>query len=117
MDVLIVDDNLSITTMLEKYLTIKGFTCTVSNDGRNGLTLIENKHFDAVILDLAMPDFSGIRVIENLSKSGKINETKIIVLTASIIDEEQIQKLRDQGVFTILKKPAELNVLLEALKS
>ena len=117
MDVLIVDDNLSITTMLEKYLTIKGFTCTVSNDGRNGLTLIENKHFDAVILDLAMPDFSGIRVIENLSESGKINETKIIVLTASIIDEEQIQKLRDQGVFTILKKPAELNVLLEALKS
>lgn len=117
MDILIVDDNLSITTMLEKYLTIKGYTCTVSNSGRNGLSLIENKKFDAVILDLAMPDFSGIRVIESLSKSGKIKTTKIIVLTASIIDEDEMQQLRDQGVFTILKKPAELNVLLEALNS
>jgi two-component system, OmpR family, response regulator len=115
MKILLVDDNDSITNMLSKYLRVKGHECTVSNDGRNGLTLIEQEKFDAVLLDLAMPDFTGVEVIEHLQKSGKMNNNKIILFTASSITDEQIEVLMKKGVHSCLKKPVRLEVLLKAI--
>ena len=69
MKVLLIDDNETITEMMSKYLTAKGHQCSVTNDGRTGLTLINEKKFDVVLLDLAMPDFTGVDVIDELSKS------------------------------------------------
>ncbi|MGI0059935.1 MAG: response regulator, partial [Nitrosotalea sp.] len=70
MRVLLIDDNESITEMMAKYLTGKGYECTVSNDGRNGLTLIEQEKFNVILLDLAMPEFTGVDVIDHLHKNG-----------------------------------------------
>ena len=67
-----IDDNQEITGPLSKFLTVKGHECTVLNDGRNGLTLLERDRFDVVILDLAMPKFSGYDIIDTLEKSGKL---------------------------------------------
>ena len=115
MQILLIDDNESITEMMSKYLTGKGHDCTVSNDGRNGLTLIEQRKFDAILLDLAMPDFTGIEVIEHLYKNGKINEHKIILFTASSVTDEEIQRLIKMGAHSCLKKPVKLDVLLKTI--
>ena len=115
MNILLIDDNESITEMMSKYLTGKGHKCTVVNDGRNGLTLIEQKKFDVVLLDLAMPEFTGIDVIDHLYKSGKINEQKIILFTASSVTDEEIQKLIKKGAQSCLKKPVKLEVLLKTI--
>jgi two-component system, OmpR family, response regulator len=101
--------------MLSKYLRVKGIECIVSNDGRNGLTLIEQERFDAVLLDLAMPDFTGVEVIEHLNKSGQTKSNKIILFTASSITDEQIQDLIKKGAHSCLKKPVRLEVLLKAI--
>jgi DNA-binding response OmpR family regulator len=58
--ILLIDDNESITEMMAKYVAGKGHDCTVANDGRNGLTLIEQEKFDIILLDLAMPEFTGV---------------------------------------------------------
>ncbi len=115
MKILLIDDNDSITEMLSKYLRIKGHECIVSNDGRNGLTLIEQEKFHAVLLDLAMPDFTGIEVIEHLHKSGKMKNNKIILFTASSITDEQIQDLIKKGAHSCIKKPVRLEVLLKSI--
>ena len=49
--VLIVDDNVSITKMLSKWLTAKGHEVTVSNDGKNGLTMILDNDFDMGVVE------------------------------------------------------------------
>lgn len=101
--------------MLSRFLGLKGYHCSISNDGKNGLALINSNSFDVVLLDLAMPEFSGQDVIENLYQNGKIKNTKIIVFTASSLKEDEVKNLMDKGVYSILQKPIELHLLIEAL--
>ena len=115
MKILLVDDNQSITTMMSRYLTIKGHDCTVSNDGRNGLSLIENLKFDVVLLDIAMPEFSGFDLIDALEKKGKLKEQKIIFFTASSVKNEQIEEYLKKGVHSCIRKPVQLETLLKAI--
>ncbi len=115
MKVLLVDDNDTITEMMSKYLSAKGHQCSVANDGRTGLALITEKKFDVVLLDLAMPDFTGIDVIESLHKSGKIKENKIILFTASSVTDGEIDALIKKGAHSCLKKPVKLAVLLQVI--
>ena len=115
MKILLIDDNETITEMMAKYLSAKGHQCSVSNDGRTGLTLINEKKFDVILLDLAMPDFTGVDVIESLYKSGKIKEHKIILFTASSITDVEIEALIKKGAHSCLKKPVKLAVLLQVI--
>ncbi len=112
MKILIIDDNKDITKMFSKYMTIKGHSCSVVNDGRSGLDLIEKKIFDAIILDLAMPEFSGSDIIDVLYESGKIKNVNIVTLTASSISDEVESTLKSKGVRLCLKKPIDPDVLL-----
>lgn len=112
MKILIIDDNKDITKMFSKYMTIKGHSCSVVNDGRSGLNLIEKKIFDAIILDLAMPEFSGSDIIDVLYESGKIKNVNIVTLTASSISDEVESTLKSKGVRLCLKKPIDPDVLL-----
>lgn len=116
MKILIIDDNKDITKMFSKYMTIKGHLCSVVNDGRSGLDLIENKTFDVIILDLAMPDFSGSDIIDALYKSGKIKNQNIVTLTASSISDEDESNMKSKGVSLCLKKPIDPDVLLDHIQ-
>ena len=113
MNVLLVDDNVKITEMLSSYLTLKSNSCVVSNDGRTGLSLMENKHFDAVILDIAMPNFCGFDVLEKLN-GGKI-EQNIIVLTAAPLTDKESELLKAYRVKQVLQKPVNLNTLMHSI--
>jgi len=118
MKLLIVDDNKDITTMLSKYLSMKGFDCTVSNDGRDGMNLITKGLFDRVILDMSMPDFGGMDIINELEKSNKLKDNKIIIFTASSISDDEVSDLlKKDGVISLLRKPVQLNELLSAISS
>jgi len=117
MKICIIDDNVSITNMFAKLAKIKGHDCVISNDGRAGLSLLENGTFDAAILDLAMPGFSGIDVINSLEKNDMMDKQKILVLTASSISDDEIENVKKIGVKEVLKKPVKLNALLTILEN
>lgn len=117
MKILLVDDNQEITNMLSKFLKLKKHECTVSNDGRNGLNLIQQQKFDVVLLDLAMPEFTGRDVINTLSKNGKIKEQKIILFTASSSTNEEIDEIIKMGAHSCIKKPVGLDELLKAISA
>ncbi len=116
MKILIVDDNDSITGALDKYFTVKGFEVSVANGGRNGLSLIQNHKFDAIFLDMSMPEFSGIDIIETLEKNCQLKDKKIILFTASSIPREVLDELlQKEGVQTYLRKPVKLAEILQVL--
>lgn len=117
MKVCIIDDNTSITGMFSKLLKMEGHEVVIANGGRAGLALLENDIFDATILDISMPEFSGIDVVHALNESGKINEQKIVILTASSVSNEELDKLKDQGVKEVLKKPLQLDSLVATLEA
>ena len=115
MKILLVDDNKSITKVISQYLIIQGYQCTVSNEGKTGLILINSEKFDVILLDLAMPDFTGFDILDSLEASGLLKKLKIIILTAAELSENDITKLLKRGVNKVLKKPISLDALEQNL--
>lgn len=114
MNLLLVDDNKSITNMLSEYLTMKKHNCVVTNDGKNAVNIIQNSSFDVIFLDLAMPDFNGYDVIQTLEQRNLLDKQKIIILTASDISEDKEEMLYSKNI-KILKKPVQIQELLQFL--
>ena len=117
MKILIVDDNKGITETLHDMLTLEGYEPVSTNCGCDGLKMIENGDFGAVMLDLQMPECSGFDVINSLEKSGKIKLNKIIVMTASEISSVELHELKKQGVQTWMRKPIDNSEILSMLRS
>lgn len=117
MKILLIDDSKSICEMLSKFLAFKGHECMISNDGKEGLMLIEGQTFDCILLDITMPKISGMEIVDYLHKRGNMGGKKIIVLTASAIEDAQIESLLEKGVHSCLLKPVSLDVLLAKIES
>jgi CheY-like chemotaxis protein len=101
--------------MLTTFLHLKGHKCIATNDGKSGIEILKNENFDAVLLDLAMPEFSGYDVIDVLEKENELEKNKIIVFTASTISEIELDKLVKRGVHSYLLKPTDLDDLTKLL--
>ncbi|TBR09815.1 MAG: response regulator [Candidatus Nitrosotenuis sp.] len=120
MKLLLIDDNVDITVMFSKYFKLRGHDVSVANDGQNGLQMIENGKFDVILLDLAMPNFSGRDVVDRLYNSGKMDHHTIVTLTASSVSDDDKVELKKKGIHSILRKPIdpdELLTYLETVKS
>lgn len=115
LEVLIIDDNEQITKMLTTFLELKEHNCTVANDGKEGLALIKESKHDVVLLDLAMPEFDGYAVIEDLEKNDLLKDRKIIVFTASTVTQEELDALVKRGVTSYILKPIDIDVLLSKI--
>ena len=73
------------------------------NNGREGLERIRNDKFDLILLDLAIPDFSGWDVIKSLKQDGFIKSKNIVIFTASS-DQIILNDIRDSDVKDVFKK-------------
>ena len=62
-----------------------------------------------------MPDFTGLEVIDELEKAGKLKDQKIIILTASNIQGDQITNLLKKGVHSFQKKPLSAEALIQVM--
>jgi len=83
---------------------------------KEGLKLIREQNQDVVFLDRSRPEFSGIDIIKNLAKDGTIKEKKIVVMTASAVHEEELDNLVDLGVHSVLRKPVDIDALLDKIE-
>ncbi len=98
------------------FLNSGGHEYTGMNNGIEGLQAIRDEKFDVVLLDLAMPDFSGADVIDTLVKEGIMNKQKVIIFTASSATEEEYGPLLEKGAHSVLKKPIDVDDLIETVK-
>ena len=105
MKILGIDDNEDLLNLCEITLTSDGHEFTGISNGREGLQAIRDKKFDAVLLDLSMPDFSGVDVIDVLMKEGIMNKQKVVIFTATSPTKEEIDQFLEKGAHSVLKKP------------
>jgi len=117
LNILIIDDNEQVTKLISSFLDMSDHNCTVVNDGKEGFELIKTKQFDSIILDLAMPEFDGYAVLETLKKEDSSQINKIVILTASSVSDDAIQKFKDLGVSACLQKPVDIDQLLSSVTS
>ena len=116
MNVLGIDDNSDINMLLGTVLKASGHDYTSVTNGREGINLIKQNHYDVVLLDLAMPEFSGFDVLEALKKEGLIEKQNIVLLTASSMTDEDINKILQKGVRSYIRKPLDITTLVEKIE-
>jgi len=114
-NILIIDDNQSISNLLSRFLNLKKIEHTISNSGQNGLNLIRQNKFDAILLDLSMPDFSGYDIIDSLEKEGRLKDENIFIFTASSIEKIVEENMLKRGIISCIKKPIRVDELLKLL--
>lgn len=115
--ILIIDDKQSILETLSESLTAEGHQVEITNDSRKGLEMIKNDTYEIVLLDIQMPEFSGLDVIESLKGSSQLKSTKIILMTASEIPSSDLTELMKTGVAAWIRKPIDMKFLLQRLNT
>ena len=85
--ILVAEDDRGIQTLLRTILSREGFAVDCVDDGAEALERLESKRYDAVLLDLMMPNLSGGDVIRRLADRGHDALDRVIVITAAAIHE------------------------------
>lgn len=116
MKVLIVDDSPDITDLLVKVLATVGHEVAAANNGREGLDMATGQKFDAVFLDIAMPDFSGLDFINELERKGRLKDSTVVLFTASSITDAEVGELVKRGVHSCLRKPVQIETLFNKME-
>ena len=116
MKILGIDDNQDLLDLCKVVLSSEGFEYTGVIEGKEGLEQIRNGNYDLVLLDLSMPEFSGIDVIDALDKDGLMNKQKIVIFTASSATDKEYGPLLEKGAHSVIKKPLDVDLLAEHIK-
>ncbi len=116
MKILIVDDDVELVKAVKSTLSSVGHDVQSTNEPREGLKLIREQNHDLIFLDLSMPEFSGIDIINNLAEDNIVKEKKIVVMTASAVNDDELKNLVNLGVHSVLRKPVDIDTLLEKIE-
>jgi len=111
--ILVIEDDPRLAEMVKNYLGEAGFAVTVAGTGNAGMTLEARETFDAMILDLMLPDIDGLEVCRRVSARGV---TPILMLTARGDAMDRVVGL-EMGADDYLPKPFEPRELLARLRA
>ena len=113
--VLLVDDDRALRDALHEQLDLREeFQTTEAETGARGLELAKAQHFDAILLDVALPDLDGREVCKLLRRAGV--KAPIVMLTAHDGDADTILGL-ESGANDYITKPFRLSVLVARLRA
>jgi DNA-binding NtrC family response regulator len=112
--ILIVDDELEIRESLETLLELEGYMVSVASTGREGLTLIGERNFDVVLLDLALPDKNGMDLLSEIRLLHP--EQAVIMITAYGTVENAVRAMQS-GATNFIQKPWDNEKLLADVRS
>ncbi|HYV33620.1 MAG TPA: response regulator [Candidatus Limnocylindria bacterium] len=99
--ILVVEDEKSLSTILQKALHNAGFETTAAFDGEEALKVLADNKFDLVLLDIMLPKVSGIDVLAEMSKRHDL--TPVIAVT-NLGQEESKKEAMDLGAKNYLVK-------------
>jgi DNA-binding response OmpR family regulator len=114
MRVLLVEDDARMADTADRYLRNAGFAVDVAPDGTRALQLADLNPYDAVVLDLGLPDVDGLEVCRRLRRAGQ--PLRIVMATARDAVDARIAGL-DTGADDYIVKPYALGELVARLRA
>lgn len=100
--ILVIDDEKRIRDACAMVLGDSGFAMAVAEDGSKGLQMVQERHYDIILLDLMMPAMSGFEVLSAVRS--KHPDTVVIVITGYATLEHSIEAMK-KGAFDFIPKP------------
>ncbi|CUP49473.1 two-component response regulator [Clostridium baratii] len=111
-NVLIVEDEENMVSFIKMELEYEGYNVDVANDGRRAVSLVLEKDYDVILLDLMLPGINGIEVCRRIRKE---KETPIIMLTARDSVMDKVTGLKS-GADDYLAKPFAIEELIARME-
>jgi two-component system OmpR family response regulator len=115
MRILVIEDDIKIQEFVSRGLRQEGHTVDTASTGPEGRTLWEAHRYDAVVLDIMLPDTDGLSVLRHMRNTG--DPTPVLVLSAKIAVDDRVSGLQS-GADDYLTKPfsfTELSARLQAI--
>ena len=101
--ILVIDDDKSVTDLVQVILESEGCVVVKAHSGKEGLALAESEKPDLIILDLVMPDISGFNVAYQLKHNSATFTIPVMIMTSMEIDDETREQL-EGFVVSLMKK-------------
>jgi DNA-binding NtrC family response regulator len=111
--VLLVDDEKEFLEAMAERMTVRGIEVSTASSASEAIRLAEKESFDAIIVDLMMPEMDGLEALKLLKK--KSPESEVILLTGHATLEKGIEAMK-LGAVDFLEKPANITELTEKIK-
>jgi DNA-binding NtrC family response regulator len=111
--ILVVDDEDALRTVLSSELANAGYDVSTASDGDEAITVVQNKKFDLVLLDIKMPKTDGFEVLKFIKKN--LSQIKVIMLTG-FADLKNAIESKKHGAEDFVSKPYDLVDLLTTIE-
>jgi len=112
--ILVVDDEASVRVALQRYFASRGHEIETTASGRDALARLREGTFDAVVVDMRMPDLSGEQLYEELRVKDPAHAERVIFTTGQLVDEQVRNFLASTGR-PYIPKPFEFTAFDQAL--
>ena len=113
LSVLIVDDDSNIGDTLTDILGDIGYDVRFATSGEVALSIIKEKEYDVILLDIRMPGMNGVETLRHIKEESPL--TSVVMITA-FAEDELVNQAREWGALQILSKPLDIDKIIGFLK-
>ncbi|WP_243545904.1 response regulator [Pseudodesulfovibrio tunisiensis] len=111
--VLLIDDEPEFLASLSERMNLRGMNVSTAQSASAAVPAIEEGGFDAIVLDLQMPEMDGIELLKRIKTNSP--EMQVILLSGHATLEKGIEAMK-LGAMDFMEKPADINTLTEKIK-
>jgi CheY-like chemotaxis protein len=115
-NILVIDDSTTNIVLLQAVLFNKGYNVISALSVKEAFNIIINKKIDLILCDLLMPRINGFEFIINIKDDKNFNNIPIVVVSA-LTDSETIKKVIQLGATNFIKKPVDIQSLIECVNT
>lgn len=112
--ILIVDDDHNLSCILMNILDYEGYSCNIANDGKSAFTQIDRDNYDLLLLDLKLPDVSGMEILKRNMRKNPHSQVVMISGQGTIHTAVEATRL---GAYDFLEKPLDSERVLMTIKN
>jgi len=115
MKILLVEDDVSTRKLEQMMLQRGGYSVLEAENGLVALQVLDVEHIDIILLDILMPEMTGIEFLNKL-KSNPITATIPVILCTSVSDQDYVQKAVSLGIDGYILKPINAKDMLQKVQ-
>jgi CheY-like chemotaxis protein/nitrogen-specific signal transduction histidine kinase/HPt (histidine-containing phosphotransfer) domain-containing protein len=112
--ILVAEDNRINQQVVKEFLKLAGVIVDIANNGIEALQMLEHNTYDAILMDVHMPEMGGVEATENIRRQGQYASLPIIALTAGVTQEER-DRCKASGMSDFVAKPVNPETLISVL--
>ncbi|OGA04559.1 MAG: histidine kinase [Betaproteobacteria bacterium RIFCSPLOWO2_02_FULL_62_17] len=113
--ILVVEDNENNMMLVRGVLQMKGYTVLEATTGTDGARLALECDPDLILMDIHLPDISGIETLTQIRAAPSVRKVPVIAVSASVMPEDQ-QQIIASGFDAYITKPLNMRSFLESVE-